>query len=166
MKKVYYHSRAVIEQFMDKKNKQLAGVELTSIIGGIGIQWDNIDVNIARKFIKKTKDFKLINELNKNEWSVNEYYKFSCLCSLKEEFSKLGTSSIKVCINVEDTILSGYTSIANWISESYLNNLLSIENVEMEGIIILLDKKELSNESNQMGIQFVLIGEKGVLDDK
>lgn len=95
--------------------------------------------------------------------SGGELYKFSYKCTLTEEFTRLSSSSIKVQFKIDDLILSGYTSIDNWISQSYLNNLLSTGEMEFEGFLILLSQNDSDTENNHITVQYVLIGEKGIL---
>lgn len=160
---IYYHSQEVIKKILKTPKKRLSGLEISTPLGGVSAEWDKDKEDLDNELLKTMKDIKMLNGIDRNLWRFNELYKFSYKCTLTEEFTRLSSSCIKVQFKIDDLILSGYTSIGNWISQSYLNNLLSIGEIEFEGFLSLLSHKDSDTENNHITVQYVLIGEKGIL---
>lgn len=113
---------------------------------------ENVILNLNRFEINKTLS---------SDMSVGEIYKFQGMFILKEVKKKRFSTQIEVSSaeNLEYRV-TGTTSFDNWVSESYLNNLLAVSNGYLfEGIL-----KVLNISKKIFTVQYIIIGEKGVLN--
>ncbi len=104
-----------------------------------------------------------INKSLSSDMSVEGVYKFKGSFILKEVKKKGFWTQIEVSSteNLEYKV-TGTTSLDNWISQSYLNNML-VKNKEylFEGILKVLS----ISKKNIFTVQYIIIGGKGLLSD-
>lgn len=189
----YYSSEDAIKQMLESMDigtfdKEEDGKKTTySIDSKVSLKLMtlvNADILVGRK---SEKEHKVIKNLSKfdhakklvssdilsppefvlpdsDDLLLNNYYTFSFECKLHEKLFRVGDSGVEVLIENDELIVSGYTSVNNWISMSYLNKLLDIESVTLEGVFKVL---RISQNDTKIRIdaQFLALGEVGVLGD-
>lgn len=163
-KMVFYRSPELLKQILGGKERELSSFELTIPFGGICLTWENAP-NISSKLLKRKANNipRLVESQDIISDSLSRVFVFSNPCTLTEKFNNMASSSITIEFNIGDTIFTGSTSIKNWVSESCMNNLLSSGSVELEGILYVIPSKSLNN---CVTVQYILIGEKGIFNDK
>jgi hypothetical protein len=145
---IYYVSKKVLEQLLgiNTKNKS--------------------EFALATYFIEHEKEFNIYNDIFKaiNEERTGEYFKFKSRCEINETFIDKSDPKIVVEIELNNCIIKGICSLSNWISESYLNNLLFARNVDLVGIGKIIGSEKL-NSKTYVQVQFLVIGEEGIFND-
>ena len=154
-KLIYYRSEKLIEQFFEKSDFQIRNLNFSYNFFGFSIDCEKKKNNLLKKF----KNIKFLHE---KSLKINEYYKFSSFCTLKRVVNDDCTFEVEIEISLQNSTLKSETSVENWISKSNLNNLIKVGKIELEGILKILS---IPNDSNNIIIQFILIGEKGLFDN-
>ncbi len=147
-----------IADFLLKGNIEGSIVRQTNEI----IEMDKFDY--GKDLLKNYDCLNILGHIDKNFHAniIPGYYTFDAQCSLEEYFVKENISQILVTFFYNRYSISGNTSVNNWVSESYLNNLLIIGKASLEGIVQILDVTRNEKIDNIIA-QFILIGEKGLL---
>lgn len=143
---MYYFSKKVLEQLLgiDTENKS--------------------QFTLVTYFIEHKKELNIYDDIFKVKDKIGKNFKFKSRCKIDENFMGGAKTQIIVETELNNCIIKGACSVKNWISESYLNNLLFAKSAKLECVGKVIEIKEL-NDKVYIDVQFLLIGEEGIFND-